>query len=416
MRKLYLVARYEFTTAIRRPSFWLATLFFPLLVIALSLGPQLLGQKAMEERSVHNILDTTSTPITNLFTLPSGYVDHAELIHNLPPSLPPGWFIRYTTESEAQSALIAGTIGRYYIISPDYLEEGEITMVTPSSDPMVLSNARTIFTFVINYNLLHDEARVARLFHPLAQVKIESLSARKIVDESNPQSYALPMGVMILLLMLISMSSGFVLNSVVKEKEDRTAELMLLRLSPRSLIMGKIIGLGGVASLQMFIWLGGMTIAGRNAALWERLHHLRSDPTLLKWTALYFILGYILYAAEMAVIGTLAPSRRESGSVTFFVLLPVIAPAWFSTPILERPDGVIALLFSLFPPSVPVVMPMRMTLTTVPMWQRLVAAAGLTLTAWLLVTLSGRFFRADTLLSRQSFNWRRLMLAWKREQ
>ncbi len=414
MRKTWLVIQHEFTTAVSRPSFWLTTFLFPLFILGLSFGPQLWGMKTMEEKSLTDVRDTSAAPMRALFTLPSGYVDRSGLIQSLPPSLPPGWFIAYEDEAQAADDLQAGKLARYYVVAEDYLTSGEVTMVTPPLDPLMVENARQIFTFILDYNLLHDEGRTARLLRPTTEVRTESLTQREVVDESSPASYTMPMGMMILFLMLISMSSGFVLNSVVQEKENRAVEMLLLSLNPRQLMAGKLIGVGLVALLQLFIWIGGAYAASQQKAIWQMLAEMRYlDPALLRWSALYFVLGYIVYAAEMGALGTLIPSRREGGSVTFFIFLPIILPAWLSQALMDAPNGTLATALSLFPLSAPVAMPTRMLLVSVPLWQRSAAAIGLALTAWLFLALAARFFRADTLLSYLPLSWRRLLRLWK---
>ncbi len=414
MRKTFIVLRHEFVTAVGRPSFWLTTVLFPLLILLFSFGPQWMGQKTMEERTLSDVRDTASGQMLALFTKPSGYVDKAGIIEGRPPSMPPGWFIAYEDEDAANADLEAGKIGRYYVIAADYVESGKVLMVTPPLDPLMRQNARQVFTFFIDYNLLHDEARAARLLIPLPKVRTETLVERQVVDEASPDTMMLPMGMMMLFLMLIAMSSGFVLDSVVREKEDRTAEIMLSSLDARQLMAGKLAGMGLVAFLQVAIWLGAMALISRQGRLWTMLRQATAlSPSTLLWAGIYFILGYIAYAAEMGALGTLVPSRRESGSITFFILLPMLVPAWMSQPMIEAPNGPLATALSLFPLSAPVAMPTRMMLVVVPLWQRVAAAVGLLATAWLLTVLAARFFRADTLLSTQALNWRRFRQAWR---
>ncbi len=414
MRKMLIVLRHEFVTTVERPSFWLTTVIFPMFIIFLSFGPQWMGEKTIEERTLSDVLDTASTQMVALFSQPSGYVDKAGIIEAIPPSIPPGWFIPYTEESQAEADLEAGKIGRYYVIAADYLESGEVLMVTPPLDPLMQGNARQVFTFLIDYNLLHDEKRAARLLLPLPHVRTESLSERQVIDKTSPDTMMLPMGMMMLLLMLISMSSGFVLNSVVKEKEDRTAEIILSSLDTRQLMAGKLGGMGLVAFLQVAVWLGAVILVSRQGQIWAMARRLDLPPSVLLWTAIYFLLGYIAYAAEMGALGTLIPSRREGGSITLFILLPLLLPAWMNQPLMEAPNGSLATVLSLFPLSAPAAMPMRMTLIVVPLWQRIAAAVGLAGTAWLLTILAARFFRADTLLSTQPLTWQRFRQLWKR--
>jgi ABC-2 type transport system permease protein len=92
----------------------------------------------------------------------------------------------------------------------------------------------------------------------------------------------------------------------------------------------------------------------------------------------------------------------------FVVLLPLLLPVWFNFVLINEPEGTLALALSLFPLSAPVAMTARLAAGDVPLWQPVVALAGLALTAYLFVLLGARVFSAGTLLSSESLSWRRL--------
>ena len=56
-------------------------------------------------------------------------------------------------------------------------------------------------------------------------------------------------------------ASGYFLQAITDEKENRTMEIMVTSLSPWQLIAGKSVGLLGVAFTQIVIWLSSATIA-----------------------------------------------------------------------------------------------------------------------------------------------------------
>ncbi len=80
---------------------------------------------------------------------------------------------------------------------------------------------------------------------------------------------------MFILFFVITMSASYMLQSVVKEKENRTAEVLLVSLHPRDLMLGKVIGLGFLALGQMAIWLvGGMLLSG-SGRVWRACFEIR---------------------------------------------------------------------------------------------------------------------------------------------
>ena len=199
------------------------------------------------------------------------------------------------------------------------------------------------------------------------------------------------------------------LQSVVKEKENRTAEVLLLSLSPVQLMLGKVLGLGVLALLQMGIWLGGgLLVMGRGQALLGDLQLAALPAGFVAITVLYFLLGYLLYASALGALGALAPSLREGSQFTFIIILPLLVPIMLNSVFVEAPDGLVATVLSLFPLTAPTSMPTRLVAGTVPLWQVLLGLALLVLTAFAFVLLAARFFRADTLLSDATLDWRRV--------
>jgi ABC-2 type transport system permease protein len=131
----------------------------------------------------------------------------------------------------------------------------------------------------------------------------------------------------------------------------------------------------------------------------------------LLWGALFFVLGYVLYAILMAGVGALVPNLREASQATLVLVVPLIVPLMFINLLVQQPNGGVAVGLSLFPFTAPVAMMTRLSVTEVPLWQP-VAAAGFLIIAGLLVIRSvAGMFRAQTLLSGQNFSLKLLVKA-----
>ncbi len=77
---------------------------------------------------------------------------------------------------------------------------------------------------------------------PDAQVDSHALAPEVKTDSSGMMGFVLPFAVMFILFFIITMTGGDMLQSVTKEKENRTAEVLLLSVQPRELMLGKILG------------------------------------------------------------------------------------------------------------------------------------------------------------------------------
>jgi ABC-2 type transport system permease protein len=177
-------------------------------------------------------------------------------------------------------------------------------------------------------------------------------------------------------------------------------------------MLGKMLGLGAVALLQMAIWLGASVMILREGApifgMAASLMRMSLPSGFIVWSLLYFFFGYLMFAALLGALGALAPTMREGSQFTFVMLLPLMIPMWLNTSFAQAPNGGLVTFLSLFPLTSPVSMMARYAATDVPMWQLGLSLVLLGLTAYGFVLLAARFFRADTLLSQAPLNLGRI--------
>lgn len=417
MRNVLTVADFEIRSLLTRPSFWLLTVLFPLFIMALTFGGQLMAFRGGDD------VEQMAQEATGAPTAPQvvGYVDLSGLIQSLPPEMPAELVQSFPTEASAQAALAAGEIERYYIVAADFVETGALVLVQSEFEPFGNTNEGLMQT-ILNYNLLGNVEQMAAIMNPLGQVNAQPLAAPVDVVGAEPADETptgdpmlaslVPVAAVMLLFFVLVMSSGYMLRSVSREKENRTVEVLLLSLRPRQLMLGKILGLSVVALIQMGLWLAaGIFFLNRGSAILQMIGSVQLPPSFIVWVIVYVILGYLLYASLMGALGALAPTAREGNQFSFAVLLPLIIPIWLNGFLVNAPNGMLALVLSLFPLTAPPAMIARLAATEVPLWQPVVSVVGLAITTYLVILLSARFFRADTLLSSASLNWRRIIQA-----
>jgi ABC-2 type transport system permease protein len=131
----------------------------------------------------------------------------------------------------------------------------------------------------------------------------------------------------------------------------------------------------------------------------------------LVWGVVFFILGYAVYASLMAGLGALVPNMREASQATIVVIFPLIVPMFLINVLIEAPHGTVSTALSIFPLTAPVVMMTRLSAGGVPWWQPPVSAVLLALTVAVVVRAVSGMFRAQTILSGQTFNIRLFLKA-----
>jgi ABC-2 type transport system permease protein len=429
MHNVLLVIKHEIKTTLGKRSFWITTFVFPIVIFAITFGSQIMAQR-MAEDAVTETPTPTSQPTDTEEGEPAeiqaamGYVDEAGIITDFPGDFPEGLLAAYPDREAAQTALRAGDLTSYYVVPGDFTQSHEIILVQRQFSPMQqLDQEEDVFQNVVLYNLTGSAEMAQLIDDPTPSIITKGLAPGDAEPaeeggEGGEGAGAVPYLVIFIFFISLTMSSGFMLRSVSNEKENRVAEVLLLSLRPRELMLGKVIGLGIVALVQLLFWMGAGVLVLRSGSPLFRLlgaaSSLSLPPSFFAWGLIYFLLGFLMFSSALGAIGALAPSAREGNQFTFAVLLPLMIPLWFNVAFTEAPNGLLPVILSLFPLTAPVSMMARLAATAVPLWQLLVSVALLGATTYGFVLVAARFFRADTLLSSASLDWKRLRQEVKR--
>jgi ABC-2 type transport system permease protein len=173
------------------------------------------------------------------------------------------------------------------------------------------------------------------------------------------------------------------------------------------MLVGKICALGIAGLLQTVVWSGSGLLMLRLAGSTLNLPaEFQLPVSVLAWGVVFFVLGYALYGSLMAGLGALVPNLREASQATTVILIPVMIPLFFISVLIDEPNGVLSVILSLFPFSAPVAMMTRLSAATVPWWQPALAAVLLVGTCYLVIRAVAGMFRAQNLLSGQTFKLR----------
>ncbi len=407
MRDVWLTAKYEAHTTLVRKSFWFTTFLLPAAILLLVLLTQLLTPGEGSQ---------TTIPGLDEGMKPMGYVDSGGLLRTAPAGLPRGLVRSYGDEQQAQASLARAEIDRYYLIPQDYVASGRLTVVETRYQPLRALEGTDLMAYVINTGLTGDERLAGLLLDPTPRLESLALAPTGAQAPDSPAaSYFLPYMLMFILYMALAMTSGFMLQSVSKEKENRTAEILLVSVKPRDLMLGKIAGLSAVGLLQVVVWLAVFfgVVLGRGSIGGVDLNVGGAIAAqAIPWTLGYFLLGYLMYASVYAVLGVLAPTARDANQFVFVAIIPLIVPLLLSGTFSDAPNGVLATTLSLVPLTAPIAMVARMGATIVPWWQSLAGLLALGVSSYLCALLAGRLFRAENLLSSRALTWSRLAGAW----
>ncbi|HVK21356.1 MAG TPA: ABC transporter permease [Actinokineospora sp.] len=197
-------------------------------------------------------------------------------------------------------------------------------------------------------------------------------------------------GVLIYMSLLINGQS--VATGVVEEKSSRVVELLLATIRPWQLMAGKVAGIGVVGLIQMAV-IGGVGIA---AALGLGVLTISVGAAVgtVVWLVVWFLLGFVAYSLVFAALAALVSRQEDVAGVITPPLMFVILGYVLGISILPAdPGSKLIEILSIIPLFAPTLMPMRLAMGGVPVWEAALSVALVAALIPVLVWLSGRIYR-----------------------
>lgn len=407
------VFNYELRRNIRRKGFLFATFGIPLIGFVILFGSRVIsqanGSNQLDENNGGAAVELQGPQFRGIEQ--AGYVDLSGQFAD--PGGMRRILTRYDDEASAQTAMNAGEIDVYYVIPADYLETGDVRLVLPKFS-FNLTSATPIRQLILN-NLaseVQDEDLFNRLLNPSNVDEINLQRDASGQTETNlGADFAVVYIFAIALMMSVFLTNSYLMQTVIEEKETRLIEILVSTMRPTHLLAGKIFALGLMGLLQIIVWVGslfliGRLIAGDTSSPLAALGMISIGADKIFLLLLFFILGYLFFAAAFGMVGAISNSMQEGPQFAVIFTLPAYAPLYFLSLFIATPDAPLPTILSLIPVTAPLSMVMRVTLMTVPVWQIVVSLGLLIITDVFMIWLAGRMFRVQTLLSGQVPKWR----------
>lgn len=381
------IAIHEYLVNVKRKEFLLVTLGLPLLMF----GIFLLQMYAMGEMTKGQAGGSV------------GYVDKSGIFGNLSDSAGTN-LTQFANEDDAKASMLSGKISYYFVVPANYMKLGAVNVYRSSQDFLSESSGDWI-TDSMRKKLLDGKVEgdaYSRATNPVTQIPV-FLDRGGQETQLNLLKIAIPYVFAFIFVMSVFITSGFLLQSVVSEKENRVIEVLLSSVSPLDLMAGKIIGLGAVGLTQIAIWgLAGATAFVAFSPMLQELAPVLGAFEIpyatIVLSFVYFVLGYLIFACIYAGVGAISTSQREGQQVAGFFGFIAILPLMFGGLITKEPNSLMAQALSFFPLTAPVVMLMRLSLAEMSALEIGGSIAVLVLFVLALMYLSAKLFRMGLLM------------------
>lgn len=342
---------------------------------------------------------------------PVGYIDESGLLTN-PEDLPGQDFqnslvmlIEFDEEQLAQDALQAEQIQAYYVIDAAYQESRRAKLVA-IEEPSNMATSQ--FRQFVRANLVSDfPSDVVRRLTAGSQLVIQSVDGSRQFVQGDWLGFLLPFMVGFIFLVAVFATSGYLLQAVVEEKENRTMELLVSSISPKQLMTGKILGIIAVGWTQLIVWFGLALILLLVSSLFVDLSSWITIPAgYLALALALFLPAFVMISALMVAVGATLTDVQEAQQVTSLFTLPLFIPFWFVFQIINHPNGPIAVGLSLFPFTAPIAVAIRAGFASIPAWQIGLSLGLLIICAGFAVWFAGRAFRLGMVRYGQRVSWK----------
>ncbi len=395
MAKLSSVVRHEYLTIIKQPSFWIAMIAIPVLigvVITLSVLGNQASEKRVEElsRDLKNVVIVDESGLVN-----EQVVAGAGLTMQAPEKAS---VLREEVRLGKREALV---------VYPTTLQKERTYRIYLSGNDL---------TKMGSVSTLADNLLKTSVFLPLKSPEIIALAQSGASGEITSykdgeetagfNEYVAP-GIFVLLFYIIfAFSVSYMLTSVSEEKENRSMEMVLTYVKPRTLIVGKLLGVSLVTLTQVafFAALAGIGFLVLQQVQGGVVLPMGIEPSRIVfdfWPIFFgfafLVVGFLMFAGFMTATAAAAPSSKEANNFSAVFYMGAFIPFYFIMLMVTSPDNPIVKFLTFFPLTSPTVTLVRNAVGNMSLMESWLALGAMALFMTISIWIAVKAFRLGAL-------------------
>lgn len=387
MYNLGTVFRFELFRALKKKSFWILALTFPV-IIALVFAVVFFSNKATDKAADEARQQKFSLAITD----ESGV---------LSPAMTTALHAQETRDKEgAIKAINDGKLDAYFYYPRD-LTKDKIEVY--GKDVGLFDNSRyqgvakLILEQSVALKTNPEDAAVLQ-----GKVNYQSTTYKDGKAYDGFKELIAPAIFLVLFYLLISMFGNQMLTSTTEEKENRVIEMILTTIEARTLIIGKIFALIILALIQCLLILvpvivGYLLFHNQLSLPSLDLTSIPLNPERIILGALIFVFSFLLFTGLLVAIGAAAPTAKEAGSFFGIAMIFIFGPLYAVTLFISRPHDPIVTALSFFPLTAPIPLMLRNAVGNLSLGEALLGASILAISAVIALSVAVRLFRYGAL-------------------
>ena len=418
MTKFLAILKREYIQRVRAKMFIVSTILLPLVMALFGIVPAIV--LSIEAGPMHvAVMDQTGRIYDRLeeaLSRDEGAKEQADQPRSGPPMSGRTFVLEQVPSVGPDAAdqrtrldarLRSKDIDGYLIIPPDFMQHSKAEFFNNNPGDWL---SRSVLQSALNRAAREQRLIEAKVDTQTRQglfqsVELDSVKISSAGEERDKgEKFVLVFGVGFIMYLAILMYGQIILGAVIEEKETRIAEILFSSVKPFTLMMGKLVGVSLVALTQLAIWgtaFAAFALYGVNL-LASRGLKATSIPSVpfayYVYFALFFLLGYFIYATIYALVGSMVTTTQEGGQLAMPIILILVVSFYLFLPVSRSPDSSFAFWVSMIPFSAPVAMLVRIVTQTPPFWQialsLLIGFSSVVVIMW----LASRIYRVGMLM------------------
>jgi ABC-2 type transport system permease protein len=398
MTKALTVARWEYLEKMKSKAFLISLILMPIIMIGMVVIPSLLAARPDTESRVVGIIDQTgelaqpvSERLSERYKLSNGKPNYIVTVLASGRTIDVAQVMKAADKMVTRKEMEGYAILRESVFRDSTLEYRSQNVANFS----LMERLTRIITEVITEKKLSEQGFDPQLIRRLT-VSIELKTTRlKEGGETEEADFGkVFFGAYIFMMMMffpVLTSGQLLVRSLLEEKSNRVAEVLMSSCSANELLVGKIVGLSGLGLTQIALW----GVIGLAISLQFALTLISLTNALL--LLLYFVFGYLLAASIFVGAGAPLTTEQEAQQMTSYLVLIFIMPIVLAFPVIQNPDSTLAKVLTFIPIVTPTMMALRIPIQTPPVLEIILSLVLLAGSAVAAMWAAGKIFRIGML-------------------
>ena len=399
--KIGTVFKFETVRQLKKASFWISLLLLPLAIFAI------IGLSALGGYNAGSSLEDGSDFSGKIV----GITNDSGMFTDINEDLS-AWFssddfeekptlVNIKTKEEGINKIVAGELNIFYYLPSDLKDTLKVEIYHQAKETSVFTNYGTPFSNLLGnkaVDKLSEEDRIAIS----GAIQYGMVALDETGEEKNPLGEAIiPFAVLAIFYILICVFGNRLSMSLVEEKENRISEMILTSVSPKKMVIGKILSVIALGFVQIAVFIvpiiATLIIYRDNEIVASILDMIIVNPGLLISNILLLLVSYFFLAGALTFVSSLVPTAKDASNYSGVAVILVIMPLFFINSLMAETPDTVAYILSYFPFSAPIALMIRNAFGSLPVWELIIGIVELAACSAGILSLTVKSFQKNAI-------------------